>query len=248
VSIATAAPSLRRIAALGWVALAVFAAVVGWREWRTRQFESSVLRVEVENRHRMADVLLAPGERPPDPGFSAGTAIASELRARWWLAWADRASSADMRRRAWQDARDELRQAVARRPGSPFAWAALATVKWRLGNADAEFGQALAQAMSLGPNEARVQRQLLGALLSNADRAAPWLEREARTLARGIARRDPYVLIAQANRYHAVPWLCADPQLGHIVREYCGQQGLPLHREARHDVQFPRNQRSIERA
>jgi tetratricopeptide (TPR) repeat protein len=49
------------------------------------------------------------------------------------------------------------RQAAALRPTSPYAWAGVAVMKYRLNQLDAEFSQALASAMSLGPWESGVQ-------------------------------------------------------------------------------------------
>jgi len=46
------------------------------------------------------------------------------------------------------------------RPASPFAWANVALVKFRLGALDAEFGAAVENAARLGPWEPGVQRTL----------------------------------------------------------------------------------------
>jgi len=55
---------------------------------------------------------------------------------------------------------DEFRLAARMRPASPFAWANVALVKFRLGALDAEFVAAVDNAARLGPWEPGVQRTL----------------------------------------------------------------------------------------
>ena len=50
-----------------------------------------------------------------------------------------------------------FRQAAALRPTSPYSWAGVAVMKYRLDQLDEEFSRALASAMRLGPWEPRVQ-------------------------------------------------------------------------------------------
>jgi hypothetical protein len=50
-----------------------------------------------------------------------------------------------------------FRQAAALRPTSPYSWAGVAVMKYRLGELDEEFGRALVSAMRLGPWEPGVQ-------------------------------------------------------------------------------------------
>lgn len=56
-----------------------------------------------------------------------------------------------------EQARDYLRRAAAARPTSPYTWASLAMVKYRLGETDEEFRNALRQAAAYGPWEWEVQ-------------------------------------------------------------------------------------------
>jgi hypothetical protein len=53
-----------------------------------------------------------------------------------------------------------LRHALSLRPGSARTWTALATVKQRLGQIDAELGAAVGYARRFGPREPGVQAAL----------------------------------------------------------------------------------------
>ncbi len=215
----------RRALAFLLATLALFATHLAWREWRTHLFEERLLALEVNNRERLGEVLQRLEHAAPLPEVAGDSATRLELRARWWLVWAERSAGAKNRRMLWQRARDELRSAVSRRPVSAFAWANLAAVKSQLGSIDAEFATAFARALRLGPHELRVQRQLLGILLRHPERAPALLEREGRQLARRLDRRDPYRLIALSSRYDALPWLCVDEELGATIRAFCREQG-----------------------
>lgn len=215
----------QRVLASALAALAVFAMCLAWREWRTQVFEARLLALEVNNRERLGEVLLRRENAVPQPDLAGDSATRLELRARWWLAWAERSERAKVRQLLWQRARDELRSAVVRRPASAFAWANLAAVKAQLGSIDGEFAAAFARAFSLGPYELRVQRQLLGILLRYPERTSILREREGRALAHRLDRRDPYRLIALSSRYHALPWLCVDVTLSTTIRAFCREQG-----------------------
>jgi tetratricopeptide (TPR) repeat protein len=94
------------------------------------------------------------------------------------------------------------RQSLARRPGSPYAWANVAQMKGRMGDLDAEFDAALGHADALGPWEPDVQLAVADAGFSNwaklkdasraavrssAGRALLWPEQSPRLFA--LARR-----------------------------------------------------------
>lgn len=77
-----------------------------------------------------------------------------ELLAHYSLAAARAANgSRDELRRA----RDEFEAALRLRPTMPYTWAYLASTKYRLGELDSRFYQALVQAQRLGPWEPTVQ-------------------------------------------------------------------------------------------
>ena len=62
-----------------------------------------------------------------------------------------------------------FRAAVRERPVSSYAWAAIATTKWTMRRADAEFERALQEAARLGPWEPEVQLAVADAGLGSWD-------------------------------------------------------------------------------
>jgi hypothetical protein len=52
---------------------------------------------------------------------------------------------------------ERLREAIVRRPSSPYAWASWAAARYRAGMPDSAFETALVRASELGPNEPQVQ-------------------------------------------------------------------------------------------
>jgi hypothetical protein len=217
---------IRPLLALAFAMACLGGVHLAWQQARTHAFEQRLLTLEVENRERLGDVLLAAGETAPAPALPGDGGARLELRARWWMAWAERSERSATRTELIRRARDELRAAVRARPGSAFAWASLAAIKVRLGGVDREFIDAFAAAQARGGNELRIQRQLLGALLRHPERTLDWHEHEARALARRIERRDPYLLIGLASRYHATAWMCADTKLQQFTRGFCVRQGF----------------------
>jgi len=100
---------------------------------------------------------------------------------------------------------DYYRQSLARRPGSPYAWANVALMKGRVGDLDEEFHAALKNADALGPWEPDVQIAVADAGLSNwaqlgeesraavrasASRALQWQDQKLFALARRVGRLD----------------------------------------------------------
>ena len=97
------------------------------------------------------------------------------------------------------------REAVRRRPGSPYGWANIALLKGRLPEPDREFETALRNAAQLGPWEPWVQIALAetgfrhwdalapdtrAAMRANAARALRWQDRQMFELARRSGRLD----------------------------------------------------------
>lgn len=218
---------LRGFGVLVLTALALCGLRLAWQQMVTMAFEQELLAMEVANRERMPEVLARGAALVGAPGIAPNSAIRAELRARWWLAWADRAATAAERRRLQVQARDELRLAVKLRPSAGFAWSALAAVKAQSGSIDQEFSEAFDRALIETPNELRVQRQLLGIVMRYPDRIGSLKQTAARELLGKLDRRDPYLLIRQASRYHALPWVCAEQELSGILRSYCTQSGYP---------------------
>lgn len=66
-----------------------------------------------------------------------------------------------------------FRQAVSLRPTSPYSWAGVAVMKYRLGQLDEELSRALASAMRLGPWEPGVQMMVSELGLALWDRLDP---------------------------------------------------------------------------
>lgn len=85
---------------------------------------------------------------------------------------------------------EALRKAVSLRPVSPYTWSMLLYVKSQLGEVDGEFGQALSNAVSLGPWEPEVQRTVAEIGLMNWERLDYGHREEVRKdVVRGMARQ-----------------------------------------------------------
>jgi hypothetical protein len=69
-----------------------------------------------------------------------------------------------------EQAAAHLRSALTLRPGSAYTWAALATVKTRLAQFDAELDAAITRAWTFGPREPEVQLALARISLQGAER------------------------------------------------------------------------------
>jgi hypothetical protein len=95
------------------------------------------------NRARRA-LQRARGLDPENPAHA-------EILARWYERYALRLPpSSGLAPIYLQESAAHLRQALAGRPGSPYAWASLAAVKLRLGELDAELDTAVGNARRLG--------------------------------------------------------------------------------------------------
>ena len=104
------------------------------------------------------------------------------------------------------------RQALGRRPGSPYTWSNVALLKARLAEADGEFEQALRNAALLGPWEPDVQIALADASFSQW-RSLPPEAREAMraNAARALQRQDDR-LFEVARRTGQLALLCSIPE------------------------------------
>jgi hypothetical protein len=112
-----------------------------------------------------------------------------------------------------QQSRAQFRQAVAMRPGSPYAWASLALVKFRLNEMDYEFYGALERAGRFGPWEPAVQITLADIGLAGwMLLALPGKQQVLGALERGMLRQDKEI-IRLAAIHRTLPMLCADPLL-----------------------------------
>jgi hypothetical protein len=98
-------------------------------------------------------------------------------------------------------ARGGLVNAIANRPGSGYTWAELAAVKYRLGETDAMFEKALVNAVSLGPYEPEVQRDVVNYGLAVLDEVRPETRRAIEAaVAAGMKRNAPEILQISARR------------------------------------------------
>jgi hypothetical protein len=112
-----------------------------------------------------------------------------------------------------REALDLQREALVRRPGSPYTWSNVALLKARLAEADGEFERALRNAALLGPWEPDVQIALADAGFSR------WasLSRETReamraNAARALGRQDER-LFEVARRTAQLALLCGLPEV-----------------------------------
>jgi len=144
---------------------------------------------------------------PANPLYAEEMGRLLELRA----AGMDRADPAA--RALLEQSRAQFRQAVAMRPGSPYAWSSLALVKFRLNEMDYEFYGALERAARFGPWEPAVQIALADiGLASWTLLALPGKQQVLGALERGMLRQDKEIRrLAAAHR--TLPFLCADPLL-----------------------------------
>ncbi len=101
-----------------------------------------------------------------------------------------------------------FQQAAARRPTSPYSWASIAMMKYRLGRVDEELFQALALAMRLGPWEPQVQITVSDLGLALWDRLDTHQKGEMRENWRRTAVRQADQLAKLAIARKRVDLLC----------------------------------------
>lgn len=99
------------------------------------------------------------------------------------------------------EAERQLRVAIDARAGSPYAWANLVEVKYRMGDTGAAFERALVNAASLGPHEPEVQRVVADYGLAVLEEVAPATRTVIeRTVAAAMKRNAPETLQIAARR------------------------------------------------
>jgi cytochrome c-type biogenesis protein CcmH/NrfG len=126
----------------------------------------------------------------------------AETLARWYERYALRLPAASGVARAYlEQSAAHLRDALTRRPGSPYAWASLAAVKLRLGALDAEFQAAMENAWRLGPWEPGVQLALAEIAFRAGAGLAPGACQAARSAIANAAQRHSRELSELARRY-----------------------------------------------
>ena len=103
------------------------------------------------------------------------------------------------------------RQAAALRPTSPYSWAGVAVMKYRLDQLDGEFSRALASAMRLGPWEPGVQLIASDIGLALWDRLNPVFKDQVRENWRRTAVRQADQLAKLAILHARAGLLCAEP-------------------------------------
>jgi hypothetical protein len=99
------------------------------------------------------------------------------------------------------EAERQLKAAIESRAGSPYAWASLVEVKYRIGETGAAFEKALVNAASLGPHEPEVQRTVADYGLAVMDEVGPATRAAIeRAVAAGMKRNAPEILQIAARR------------------------------------------------
>ena len=101
------------------------------------------------------------------------------------------------------------REALRRRPGSPYTWASIARLKARLPEPDREFETALRNAALLGPWEPEVQVALADAGFRHWDALAPQTRAALSANAARALRRQDAKLFEVARRTGRLAVLCA---------------------------------------
>lgn len=221
-------PSLsRRLAVCALLLLAMFwAAAAGYAQLQTRWLEQEVIAAEVAARRGDDVAVQLSGAGLPLPPAQAASALQHELQARAGQLLAGATVPQKERNQRLRDARMQLRAAATLRPSWPYVWAELAALKAKEGVFDTEFVSAFRRALKLGPNEPRVQQQLLGIVLRYPERLDDSLAVETGEIIGLSARHHAGRLFELASRYHRAAWLCASPNLDADVARLCVQRGF----------------------
>ena len=107
-----------------------------------------------------------------------------------------------------REALELQRQALVRRPGSPYTWSNIALLKSRLGEIDAEFERALAHAAKFGPWEPGVQLALADVGFAQWGAISPPTRDVVRANASRTLRYQDKALFAIARRTGRLDILC----------------------------------------
>jgi hypothetical protein len=101
----------------------------------------------------------------------------------------------------FEEAQRNLVAAIEARPGSPYTWANLALVKYRLGDTGPAFEKALVNAANLGPYEPEVQQIVSNLGLAVYDEVQPATRAAVeRMVAAGMKRNASEILQISARR------------------------------------------------
>ena len=101
----------------------------------------------------------------------------------------------------FEEAQRQLVAAIEARPGSPYTWANLAVMKYRLGDTGPAFEKSLLNAANLGPYEPEVQQIVADLGLAVYDEVAPATRAAVeRMVAAGMKRNAAEILQIAARR------------------------------------------------
>ena len=96
-----------------------------------------------------------------------------------------------------------------RAPNWPEAWFDLAEAKARQRQLDAEFDQALLQALQLGPWEMQLQKRVADLSLLLYEWLSPKAQQVVKDNWLRMAQSQPHVLLALAHEYQALGRICS---------------------------------------
>jgi hypothetical protein len=155
--------------------------------------------------HAEAALRSAIASEPSNPIFTEQLGRVHELRAL-------RAKRGDpVGRDALKQSLEQYRIAARMRPGSPYAWASIAMLKFGLDDMDFEFYGALERAARLGPWEPGVQLALADIGFAGwrllAQPARKWV---IGAIERALPKQEAE-LRRIANMHRSLPIICADP-------------------------------------
>lgn len=195
------------------VAIPILAVLLGLTIWAFKLGESETLAYEVTEQ-------LASWQRPgKSPGLEAWLRARDELRSAQRLSrksgaveellgliHAQRRSNPDFQ----QIALEHFTTALTLRPSSPYTWASIADVRYRLGATTDDFERILTTAADLGPNEPEVQRLVADLGFALWDEVSPSTRTAVlRSLKSGM-RRNPLEMLKISERRGRLSLACAE--------------------------------------
>jgi hypothetical protein len=129
------------------------------------------------------------------------------------------------RKRYLDQAAEQYRKSVYRRPLWPYSWAALVSVKDKLGNIDGEYIYAFERSIELGPWEPRIQLQLLRSGLSHWPELGPRQhELVGEVIGRAI-QRQPNKMFSLIRAFARPDLVCDQYPDQSQVQRYCKRVG-----------------------
>lgn len=102
----------------------------------------------------------------------------------------------------------QLRKAIELRPTSPYTWANLLSVRYRLGDSGPAIEKLLARSAMLGPFEPEVQRSVAHFGLAVWDEVAPETRAAIEGMVAAGMRRNPVEMLQIAQRRGRLPLPC----------------------------------------